>query len=299
MNHLVSICIPTYNGTVFIAEAMDSAIAQTYENLEIIVSDDSSEDETLKIIESYKQKTNIPIYINNHQPTGIGANWNNSIKKANGEYIKFLFQDDVLSPNCIQEMVDVFLQNSNLGLVACKRDFIIEDGQSLEIEDWINKFKNLQVQFQKNEEITIIDKTLFSRRDFLDSPMNKIGEPPTVLFRKEIIQEIGFFDEELKQILDYVFYYRILKKYPIAIINKPLVKFRIHEAQATNVNRDQPILDYQLYDRILYKEFYNLLHPSIQLKLAKKYSIFTKLKTRVTRVYKKIRGKIGNYYRHL
>ena len=78
-----------------------------------------------------------------------------------------------------------------------------------------------------------MDNTLFGRLDFKKSPYNKIGEPPTVLFKKEIIEEVGYFDEQLKQVLDYVFYYRILKKHPIAILNKKLVSFRIHENQAT------------------------------------------------------------------
>src|SRR5690606_23760207 len=132
---------------------------------------------------------------------------------------------------------------------------------------WINKFKNLQVQFEKDEEITVVDNTLFSRKNFLDSPMNKIGEPPTVMFKKVILQQVAEFDENLKQILDYVFYYRILKTQPIAIINKPLVKFRIHKDQATNVNRNKPIADYEIYKKILYKEFLPLLHPSNKKKL--------------------------------
>ena len=72
---------------------MNSAISQTYPNLEIIVSDDASIDSTLEIVTSYRDKTEIPIHIYNHQPSSIGANWNNCIKKANGVYMKFLFQD--------------------------------------------------------------------------------------------------------------------------------------------------------------------------------------------------------------
>ena len=58
-NPLVSICIPTYNGFEFIAEAMESAINQTYSNLEIIVSDDASKDDTLKVIQEFKKRTNV------------------------------------------------------------------------------------------------------------------------------------------------------------------------------------------------------------------------------------------------
>lgn len=126
LNPLVSICIPTYNGDQFIAEAMYSAIAQTYPNLEIIVSDDASKDNTLQIVESYISKTEIPINIFKHKPNGIGANWNHTIKQANGEYVKFLFQDDILLPNCITDMVKVMEHHKSVGLVASKREFIVE-----------------------------------------------------------------------------------------------------------------------------------------------------------------------------
>ena len=88
MANLVSICIPTYNGEAYLAEALQSAIAQTYRPLEIIVSDDASKDRTLDIVKEFQTKTDIPFYVYHHQPAGIGANWNNCVSHANGEYIK-------------------------------------------------------------------------------------------------------------------------------------------------------------------------------------------------------------------
>src|SRR5690606_24488463 len=87
---LVSICIPTYNGAAYIAEALESAIHQTYPHLEIVVSDDASTDATLAIVERFKSKTHIPVSVYHHVPKGIGANWNHCVKQANGAYIKFL-----------------------------------------------------------------------------------------------------------------------------------------------------------------------------------------------------------------
>ena len=107
---LVSICIPTCNGFQFIGEALLSAVNQSYPNLEIIVSDDHSRDDTLKIINEFESKTAIPFHIYNHKPDGIGSNWNYCAQKANGEYIKFLFQDDTLEPDCIEKMMQVALK---------------------------------------------------------------------------------------------------------------------------------------------------------------------------------------------
>ena len=109
---LVSICLPTYNGETFLNEALDSIKSQTYPNLEVIVSDDASSDGTLRIIEEFKATVAFPVQVFNHEPQGIGANWNHCMKHAKGIYIKFLFQDDVLYPECVTEMVKWFSQIS-------------------------------------------------------------------------------------------------------------------------------------------------------------------------------------------
>lgn len=280
MMNLVSICIPTYNGDKFISEALESAINQTYGNLEIIISDDSSKDKTLDIVESYKQKTYIPIKIFKHIPNGIGANWNNCVKKAKGEYIKFLFQDDVLLPTCIEEMVDVIENDHRIGLVASKRELIIEDSHLTEdTEKWIEKYGDLQgsLDLTLSNDMYILEANLLRSNEFFKHPRNKIGEPSAVLFRKEIVNKIGFFREDLKQVLDYEFYYRILKKHNIAILPKKLVKFRLHDQQATSINNKMnDISDYVKYDRIIYENYFWYLNYSKKFDLLKKHNRIVK-----------------------
>lgn len=280
---LVSICIPTYNGAAYIAQAMDSAINQTYGSLEIIVSDDASTDTTLDIIEGYKAKTNIPIYIYHHQPKGIGANWNHCIKHAKGEYIKFLFQDDVLFPNCIKEMVAIFEGNESIGLVASKREFIYDEGYYFpDMEDWIERFGDLQKNLNLKVEngISLIDNLLFKHKLFFRSPLNKIGEPSTFIFRKDVINDVGYFREDLIQILDYEFCYRLLRNYKIAIINKKLVKFRLHAKQVTNLNRlgvFNASNDNEGYSKILFNEYLKYVDPYIKRHLLKKHHILYRI----------------------
>ena len=277
---LVSICIPTYNGQQFIAEAISSALAQTYKNLEIIVSDDASKDDTLSIIKNHTSKTQIPIHIFNHKPNGIGSNWNNCLFKANGKYIKFLFQDDVLSPTCVEEMVEVLETNPHIGLVTSKRDFIVDKAHaSKEVETWIETCGNLQrtLDLKVENNISIIDKSLLKSAEFLNPPRNKVGEPSIVMFRKDLVDKIGLFDENLKQILDCEYWYRILKYKDIAVIHKNLASFRLHANQATNVNNQNAITDYHAYNKILYSQYLKLLHPEVQKRLLRKYNLFYKV----------------------
>jgi|25_taG_2_1085351.scaffolds.fasta_scaffold01073_7 glycosyltransferase involved in cell wall biosynthesis len=288
MNSLVSICIPTFNGSKFLEEALVSIESQTYKNYEVVISDDASTDETLKIIQDFKVKASFPVYIYHHEPKGIGANWNNCIRKANGEFIKFLFQDDVLLPSCIEEQLAVLSSYSNIGLVASKRKFLIEGKVDLELKEWIETYNDLQEKLElPSGKVSIITKNLFKDNKFLKSPLNKIGEPPTVFFRKSVVQEIGYFREDLHQILDYEFYYRLLRSYNIAIINKRLVNFRLHQLQATNVNRNKPIKDYEIYERILFEDFFWYLNFSEKKRLFFKFTRIGKIIQRLENAIKR------------
>ncbi|UKM63641.1 glycosyltransferase [Flavobacteriaceae bacterium GSB9] len=288
---LVSICIPTYNGEAYLSEALDSALAQTYTNLEIVVSDDASTDGTLDIVGKYKDKTPIPIRVFHHAPNGIGANWNYCMQQAQGRYIKFLFQDDVLEPTCVEAMLTVFKNHPEVGLVACKRAFIVEkvivdDAQ----KQWLDDYKNLQVQFNSFKELLYLDKTMFKRRDFLQSPLNKIGEPSVVMFKRGLIDTIGWFRTDLKQVLDYEYWYRIVKHHPAVVINKPLAKFRVHAEQETQKNKARVINDYSVYRNILKNDYAQLLHPEVLKRLTPKkhykgYYFVKNLKKRIKRIF--------------
>lgn len=267
---LVSICIPTYNGEEYISEALESAAAQTYPNIEIVISDDASQDRTLQIIEDFRDKLNLEINVFHHEPSGIGANWNNCIKQAKGEYIKFLFQDDLLFSTCVEELLNPFIHDKRIGMTACKRKIILEGQKSQEQELWLNRYSDLQKEFDEKED----GFYLFTSKNLLNDKFvknNKIGEPTTVLFKRSILKKVGFINEELIQVVDFEFYYRILKKYNIVVINKELAAFRVHPTQATNKNKDRISADYEKYYKLLYLNFFWYLSKKFQKDLFKRY----------------------------
>jgi len=295
----VSVCIPTYNGEKYLKESLESIKKQTFKNIEVIISDDQSKDNTLKIAHEFKQEVDFPVSIYTHQPQGIGANWNHCIEKAEGTYIKFLFQDDILYDTCIEEMVEIYTKYPEIGLVACKRDFIIDpDMKSEQTEIWIEKYKDLQIDYELfNESIYYLTKNVFGEISFLDGHRNKIGEPSCVMFRKDITKSIGLFDVRLKQILDYEYWYRILKDNPIIVINKPLAAFRIHGNQATHVNSTAEINDYNTYHRILHTEYYHYLHDSLKKSLDHEFSKNNMLKKYIVKKYKSLKSKVEKWLR--
>lgn len=267
-NPLVSICIPTFNGERYILECLESALSQTYNNIEVIISDDLSTDSTIELIKKVSQNSSVPFIIHNHVPSGIGSNWNNCLKHANGDFIKFLFQDDILFPNCIEKLMEVFVNNPTVDLVASKRNILVNnDYISSSIKSWILKYSNLHEYLNPNNKgIVIIDRKILKNDVFFSQPHNKIGEPITTMFKKNIIERIGFYNVDLKQSLDYEYYYRILKTGKIALLNQELMSFRLHSFQATSVNNKNKLNE---RDVLLKSVFYNLFWEiSIKMKVS-------------------------------
>lgn len=258
---LVSICIPTYNGDAFLEEALQSVSHQDYKNIELIISDDDSSDDTLQIIEKFKQETEIPTMLISHIPKGIGSNWNNCVKHAKGSYIKFLFQDDVLLKSCVSELVMALNTGSpDVQFSYCKKELIGEfpaERQFRENEIFKKYASMSATQILK-------DPSLYSQ------PRNKIGEPVCVLFKKEVFEKVGWFDERLKQSLDYEYLYRIMSKFEIIAVPKVLVQFRVHQEQASKFNNKEIVIDSYLLPKSLL-QFSRKLHFKTRLTLYYKY----------------------------
>ncbi len=277
---LVSICVPTYNGAEFLLDALKSAASQTYRPLEIIISDDNSQDETLAIVKDFAAQTDIPVHIHHHTPSGIGENWNNCVRLANGKYIKFLFQDDLLEPSCVEKMVAIASQDDDIGLVFSGRNFSI-DGDPAAHQRWLQQYGDLPSYWQRI--CTIQHGTdLLKDINFLEQPKNKVGEPTTVLLKKAVFDKVGYFRQDLKQSLDYEYWYRVFKHFKVGYIDEKLVTFRLHEKQATAQNRKLEIPDYDLYPKIIYQELFWQLHPQVRKRLFMKYNPLGRFLSKLT-----------------
>lgn len=285
MSELVSICIPTYNGEKFIEEALLSAVNQTYKNTEIIISDDNSKDDTLLIAYRLLEKYDIPYFIHKHCPNGIGANWNNCVKNANGAYIKFLFQDDILKPTCIEKMVEYINTSPELGLVYCKRDFLFENLNDNN-QNWLDKYQNLHLywnSFVIEDNKPIVGKELIGDLNFLSFPTNKIGEPIAVLFKREVYEKIGCFSEDLKQALDAEYWCRVMKYYSLNFIDETLVSFRLHQNQTSAINTKNKHDEAYVFFKSICKHLFWQLHKKNKIRCIKDM-------TYIGKIYKKIRG---------
>ena len=274
IKNLVSICIPTFNGEQYLWECLESINKQTYSDCEVIISDDGSTDNTLNLVNDYLSTSKYPVRVINNPKTnkGIGGNWNNCVKASNGEFIKFLFQDDILFPECVSKMVDAIIKSDNIGFVYSKRH-ITYDSDNQHHLYWLGRNKILHESWDsiniKNGDI-VCGKMLLKDLNLLFSyPNNKFGEPTALLLRSQVFSIIGLFNTNLKQSLDYEFWNRILKRYSAIYLDEELVSFRLHENQYTAVNRKNNLNESYLFHWLTTRNLWFFLHRKSRIRLLK------------------------------
>lgn len=220
----VSVCMPTYNQAKYLPEAIESVLRQTYADFELLIIDDYSTDGTADVISSYAARDRRIRFIINDRNVGMVNNWNKCIEMASGEYIKFLFGDDILSSSfAIERMLSLMKSDERIVLVASARNLI--DHQS----------RVLGVMSEYTGRSLCDGKQVIM--DCLLEQQNRIGEPSVVLFRKR--HAARGFDPRYRQIVDLEMWFHLLEQGMFAFIREPLCSFRIHDAQQTRVNLEQ------------------------------------------------------------
>ena len=211
---LVSIIVPVYNGQLFIAEAIESILSQTYHNLEIIVVNDGSTDSSEQVLKPYLHNIKY-IYQNN---TGIAGAYNTGLKYCSGNYICFLEQDDIWLPHKTAKQVNYLEKTPNAGMVYSQ--YYIKNSRSTS-----NKYSISTMDLQGK-----CFEDLFRR--ILEGPT--IITFSSVMIRKIVLDEVGSFDEKLHISVDYDLWLKIAFMYDIGFISEPALEYRIHDSNTSS-----------------------------------------------------------------
>lgn len=223
---LVSILMTTYNRPEFFKIALESAIHQTYRNIEIIIGDDSTNNDTQKVMEDYLKKYKNITYIKNKEikqsvAMRVYMNHANILHMSKGEYVNYLNDDDVFHRDKISVMMNCFLEYPNLSLITSYRQAIDDKGKN--IDSFIEKV------FKEN---TIV-KGEAAGRGILLATANFIGEPTTALVkRKNIDHNFGTYaGTSFMALIDMAQWLESLRYGDLLYISDVLSYFRIHKGQ--------------------------------------------------------------------
>tara|TARA_B100000003_G_C10855150_1_gene340706 strand:+ start:23 stop:712 length:690 start_codon:yes stop_codon:yes gene_type:complete len=195
-NALVSVLLSTYNSEESIGESIESLLSQTYKNLEILISDDGSTDSTKEICKKFQLKDERILFSSNKKNIGLTKSLNNLAQKASGSLIARHDADDISLPYRIEEQIE-FMKKKKLDAVTTRS--LVKQ----------NNKKRPGISFY------IPDKLLINRKNpFIHG---------TLIIKKNVFQEIGYYDERFYYAQDYKLFYDLLNKgYKVKTLNKAL-----------------------------------------------------------------------------
>ena len=249
MQPKVSIIMPVLNGQRYIVEALESILAQTYKNYELVAVDDGSTDRTREILFQFQDRMEIR-YVRHEVCKGISVSVNDGIRNATGEYITFLDHDDVWFPRFLETQAAHLDAHPLVGMIHC--DFQTIDPQGKIIEESVALCRNRK---RPSGEVF--------RQLFMDSFI----AATSAMIRKECFDRLGGFDESLYW-GDYHMWLRIARHYRIDYVPEVLSKYRQHPNQSTRtLDVEQP--DQDSVAMIAIKKFLES-HPDVRQELGEK-----------------------------
>jgi len=219
----VSIIIPVYNAEKYLEECLESAINQSYSDIEIIAVDDGSTDNSPKILKKYSNKIKILTKKNG----GVASAINSGIKEMTGEWFKLLGADDVLYPNAVEILIEETSNITNKKKCILASNYHIIDSKGRIVCEYNEPDYNQLDRFNFN--VNLLD--------------HFIGNAITSLIHKSTIDSFGMFDENFSITPDYELWLRycILYKVRIHLIPKFLAKYRVHEEMLSQTIADEKI----------------------------------------------------------
>ena len=230
-NPLVSVCVPTYNGARFLQQCLDSALGQSWRDLEVLVVDDGSGDESVSIARDYARRDpRVRVHVN-PQNLGLVENWNRCVAHARGQWIKFLFQDDYLEPTCLSRMLEAAAADT--ALVAVRRDIVFESGTPASVRRMYEPFMgwaSLRALFGRGPWIGAAE---FAAQVARRPQLNCIGEPTAMMIHRSAFGRFGAFNPAFAVLADWEYAARVAIHTGLAYVDETLAAFRVHAWSAS------------------------------------------------------------------
>jgi alpha-1,3-rhamnosyltransferase len=268
---LVTVGIVTFNSSKFVEETLESVKTQSYPNIELIISDDFSTDNTIEIVnrwlknpENFNRFYSCQILTVDHN-TGTSANCNRVFNKALGEYVKLLAGDDLLLPNCIQDNISFFTQNQEVKIafsqVGIFNDVFVQ-GQFIEIKPISIPLNLMDPNFSAQQQFEILAET------------DRITYTPSSFFKKELVLDIGGFDEAFKLVEDYPMWLKLTGAgIKLHYFNKLTVAYRRHSNSVNHIKSNSLFAPSALNNYKVRKKYVFPKYPKLKL-LAEEYEYF-------------------------
>lgn len=207
--------MPVYNGALYLKEAIDSILQQTYTDFEFLIINDGSTDDTEAIIASYSDKR---ICLINQRNAGVSAALNHGIQLAKGAYIARMDADDICMPTRLEEQMNFLDTHPEYIMIGSDADYMDKDGQ------FVFHYSNTG---HSNEEIN-------KRVNWITCPFLHSA----VIYKKDAVLAAGTYDENAYLFEDHFLWIKLIKMGKVANLNKALISVRLNPSSVTIDQRD-------------------------------------------------------------
>ena len=262
----VSIVIPNYNHSKYLGERIESILAQTYLDFEIIILDDCSTDNSLLVLNNYMDHPKVSHFVLNNENSGsVFYQWDKGIRLAQGEYIWIAESDDVASPFFLENLMDEMDKDKSLGLSFCQSNKINSFGEVY--GDWINH----TVEFGDN---IFLKSFKMGGCEFIDRflvEQNSIPNASGVIFRKDAYLKVDRVNKGFKTIGDWNLWIKILSQSNVYFSCEKFNYFRMHDLSCVAISKkNDKRASVILMHLNMYEDIYGFLYE-LNLNLAIKF----------------------------
>lgn len=244
----ISVIMSAFNAEKYISEAIESILNQSFKKFEFIIIDDCSSDNTWKIIQDYEKKDKrIKAFVNKENIKSC-LSLIKCMNRARGKYIAIMDNDDWAYPDRLKKQYEFLELHPKVGIVGGTLEIMNENGKTLAYRHY-------------NLTDRLIRKKLFRYSPFAH---------PLVMFRRSVLQKVGYYDPAFAPADDYDLYFRIGRVAEFANLNDALLKYRVHSNSITyNTTRYMELMTIKVrnnyknlypYSMGIFDKFYNVLH---------------------------------------
>lgn len=216
----VSAVVASYNHAAFLPRRMDSLMTQTYSNLEILVVDDCSTDDSVDVLRRYESQLNVTVVARERNGGWISTS-NEGLNRSSGEFVIFANCDDDCDPRMIERLVQEMARHPTAGIAFCRSLFIDEEDRVIG-DDFATRERAFRVRCSSDTLLTGAEMERFLLHSCV------IPNLSAALIRRECLSTLGAFTAAYRVCNDWDLFFRIAAKYDVAYVAEALNRFRQH-----------------------------------------------------------------------
>lgn len=244
---LVSIVVASYNHAEFLVQRMESLINQSYQNIEILVIEDCSPDNSLEVLRKYEAHPKVKLIVREKNGGWVAVS-NQGVDLSVGEFVLFANCDDDCEPRMIERLVDAMKSYPTAGIAFC-RSLMVDEHDHMMGDDFVIRERSFRDKCRRDTLITGAEMSRFLLHSCV------IPNLSAALIRRECFSAIGNLSSAYRANSDWDFFFRIAARYDVAYVAEPLNKFRQHATTIRSITKG----------RVTYEEYFRLLLGQIKL----------------------------------